>query len=449
MDLIKRTVLISVIILIGALSCSKEDKEQPVGNLTRTFRMGFTTWPYAGTLGAVTDTFARVRASGDIVALHYMDGVPWTTADTELYRPEDLATVYSNEVKNGIRDRIHSTAPADALYIAIDPINGERNGIIGTFGGAAPAIGFNDAAAKNAYVNFAVYALYEVYAHYTAQGYPLPQIWFNYGSEASELILKGFNSTTGTFDSTQWDAFTGFASFVYGKLNAYAQPYAASGSPGYDDAAFIAFVNSAQLMLSVAMKSPEDAAPGNIVTGTSLTDPSEKLREDFADVLPYIDMAGVSVYPYIYFDAQWGATAPRDEVRADPSRLPQNWLSQISAIAPGKPIAITETGWIARDYDVNLNGAYIIASTDERQAQYMNLMLAAAESLAADFVIMFTIADYHPLWNTWDTQTKIFGATWLSTGLYSISPETGAGPFTLEPRPALSVWDRWLSYELR
>ncbi len=414
----------------------------------RSFRMGFTTWPYAATTEAVADIQRRVKdpAYGDIVALHFMDGVPWSIADSELYRPEDLESVYPAELTASVRERIEATAPVKAIYLAIDPINADRSGIIQNFGGDFPSFSFDSDSAQRAYVNFASYALYEIYSHYMSEGYELPLVYFNYGSEASDLILRNFVSSSGVFNPQPWDAFLDFSAFVYPSLHEYQSPY--PGSPAYDDADFAAFVRSAVLMLSVALKSPEDDIPGNTVEDFKLNDPSEKLREAFAPILPFMDMVGVSAYPYIFYDGQYGGIWI-DGLRADPGRLPENWLSQISAIAPGKRAAITETGWISQDYDVMMNYSYVISSNADRQAAYLAMALEEADRLQMEFVIIFSLADYYPLWNGFDAQAKLASLTWLSTGLYSVSPQKGEGPFGLKPKKAWERWAAWLALPLR
>ncbi|MBN1500231.1 MAG: hypothetical protein JW982_08750 [Spirochaetes bacterium] len=438
----KKNAIIFILCTFLILSCLDNSSTTNPAE-TRSFYMGFTTWPYALAAAAVDDVFSKVKDSsyGDITALHYMNGVPWTTADTDLYHPEDLDTVYSAPIKNDINERLIATAPSKVLYIAVDSINSTRSGINKTFGGGDPGIPFNSANAEKAFVNYAVYLLYEVFTYYTANGYVLPEIYFNYGSEATDLIVKGFNSGDGTFDLTQWNNFVDFSGYIYGSLNNYSLPY--PGAQVDDDVAFTAFMNSAKLMVSVALKSPEDATAGNIVSGTTLIDPSEKIRLLFADMLSYIDIVGVSTYGYIFYDSQYGGTNP-DTFRGDPSQLPADWLSQINSIAPGKPAAITETGWISEDYDVLMNGTYVIQSNTDRQNAYMSKMLADADALNMEFVIMFTIADYFPLWNTFDAPTQLASLTWLTTGLFEVAPASGSGPFTLTPKPAWTTWQNWL-----
>ncbi|MDZ7784552.1 MAG: hypothetical protein U5K56_16975 [Halioglobus sp.] len=79
------------------------------------------------------------------------------------------------------------------------------------------------------------------------------------------------------------------------------------------------------LMISVSLKSPDSPATGGFI-------------DQFPRLAEYVDIVGVSVYPDAFFDADDGAS---------PGALPDDWLRQIQSIAPNKPVAITETGWVA------------------------------------------------------------------------------------------------------
>ena len=87
--------IVPLIILSGFFLTACNDDNSTI-SLTptekRSFRMGFTTWKYAADQASQTDIYQKVRspAYGDIVALHYLDGIPWDLGNDSLYPPQDL-----------------------------------------------------------------------------------------------------------------------------------------------------------------------------------------------------------------------------------------------------------------------------------------------------------------------------------------------------------------------
>jgi hypothetical protein len=116
--------------------------------------------------------------------------------------------------------------------------------------------------------------------------------------------------------------------------------------------------------------------------------------------------------------------------------MPSDWLSQISTLAENKPLAITETVWIAEDLAISEYG-YFEQSGSSKQSNYVSEVLASALDLSLEFVIWFTIADYDALWNGVLGQDDL-SKLWKDTGLYDED---------LNPRPALDVWNDYLLRE--
>ena len=57
----------------------------------------------------------------------------------------------------------------------------------------------------------------------------------------------------------------------------------------------------------------------------------------------YVDIVGVSTYGYAFYN---------HADKGNPDTLPADWLTQIRVIAPDKPYAVTETGWIAGNLSI-------------------------------------------------------------------------------------------------
>lgn len=341
---------------------------------TRPYYLGFTPWPYAATTNAVSDTYNRIQNHGDIVAHHLMDGIPWDAAYNETALPAG--------VESDISGRLGSTRDGQAIYLAVDAINGARNGLANdwTDAGSQPRSapwdtrGFADPEVIAAYSNFALDMIER-----------FDPAYFNYASEISELVLN---------DPDQFDDFVTFAQGVAANIR--------------DDHPDL------PLLVSVALKSPGSDEAGEIVA-------------EFDRLLPYIDIVGISVYPYAFFGH---ASA------GNPASLPDNWLSQIEALAGTKPVAITETGWIAEDLDIAGFGLSVDGSP-ARQSAYVETLLAEAEALEAEFIIWFSVVDYDTLWED-DLGMDDVAKIWKDTGLYDES---------LTARPALNAWDAALNLD--
>jgi hypothetical protein len=139
----------------------------------------------------------------------------------------------------------------------------------------------------------------------------------------------------------------------------------------------------------------------------------------------------VSTYPFVN---------PNNLSNSDPSNIPQNWFTKMANLAPEKPFAVAETGYIAEDlhletFDLHIKG------TAEWQNQYITFMLDQMDRLDAELVVWFCSRDYDQLWPELEQQgVEEMHKTWKDTGLLD-----GNG----RSRPALATWDRWMGYEYR
>ena len=206
--------------------------------------------------------------------------------------------------------------------------------------------------------------------------------YFNLGIEASELLVN---------DLPRFNRYVTFATEVANALRAD-------------------FPNL-RLMISVALKSPGSAR-------------AQTIEANIGPLIDLVDVVGISVYPYVFFD---------HADKGDPQNLPSNWFSQIQNIANGKPIAVAETAWIAERLEVPAFAVDVMANA-QNQADYMVELFAEAEALDADFVVWWALVDFDALWNTVLAQDPL-ARIWRDTGLFDES---------LNPRPALDIWQQQL-----
>ena len=346
--------------------------DDPAPAATRPFYMGFTPWPYDATSNAVNDTYTKIQDNGDMVAHHLDGGIPWQEA---------LAgSSYHASVEAELNTRLSQTQSGKVIYLAVGSLNNDRSDLAGHWGAGTGeplsppwnGYAFDHPDVISAYINFSLDLIQRFNPSY-----------FNYAIEINELMVK---------NPTAFDSFVTFAQQVYTTIKA-AHP-------------------SLPIMVSLALKTPGSAEMLTAQTG-------------FARIKDYVDLVGISSYGYVFYS---------HADKGDPANLPSDWLSQISVIAPGKPVAVAETGWIAEDlvipaFGINENGNASL------QDAYLQQLFEQAGTLDAEFLIWFFIVDFDAMWSS-VLGSDDLARIWRDTGLYDE---------TLQPREGLARWQEWLS----
>lgn len=361
----------------------------------RRFLLSFTVWPYDATVAAIQDTYVKIKQEGDTITHHLQGGIPWQDA-------LDGKEAYHPSIEGDICGRLQQTypqsnitpdasgrcfAPADAarrpIYLAVDSLDQTRRQLAGYWDAReseplaqhAPwdTYDFDEVRVSDAYASFAL-AMIDRFK---------PGL-LNIGTEASELALH---------DEARYQRYVGFVARVVQKLKAKHPQL--------------------PLLISVALKSPDSAE-------------AMKMKALLPSLIQHIDVVGISVYPYAFFE-------PRV---SDPGQLPARWLSQVEDYTAGRPIAVTETGWIAQTLDVPTYGLYVPAD-DQTQLAFVQQLFDQCQQLQCLLINWFTVADYDRLWQ-FIGQDPV-SHLWRDTGLYDD---------TLSARPALSLWRQWLARPL-
>lgn len=338
---------------------------------TRSFYMGFTPWPYDATVNAVDTTYQKIELDGDMIHHQIMQGIPWDEAFNE--------TAYPASVEGELSLRLGKAVAGQTVLLSIDSLNSSRTALANNWGsgGEEPRTtpwdvrDFDSPEVITAYTNFALDLIGRFNPTY-----------FNYGTEASELILSDIN---------QYNKFVDFAQQVSANIKAQYP--------------------NLKLMTSVALKSP-GSTEMNLI------------KDNLASVLPYVDVLGVSVYPYIFYN---------HANKGNPDNLPTDWLTQVEALASGKPIAITETGWIAEDLVIDAF-AVNIPSNETYQREYVVRLLEESNQLSVEFVVWWSLIDFQALWEGALSEDDL-AAIWRDIGLYDE---------LVQERSGLTDWKQYL-----
>lgn len=121
-------------------ACSSDDDVQeagpqgcPAGEFagTRGFKMGFTTWPYAGTIEAIDSTYAFIEGHADLIAQHLDEPIPWSAWITGTGLPDDFV--------NSVAYKASMRPPGHELLLSVSLLNIMRDGLMEDLDGQVPA----------------------------------------------------------------------------------------------------------------------------------------------------------------------------------------------------------------------------------------------------------------------------------------------------------------------
>jgi hypothetical protein len=157
-----------------------------------------------------------------------------------------------------------------------------------------------------------------------------------------------------------------------------------------------------------------------ILEGYNLEDDHAAQMQALRDILPYVDVLGISLHPFL------------SVYLAD--TVPGSLFDDVFALT-SKPIAITESSYPAQVWSIDVGGTTVTFSGSQaKQEDFVGRLLGAAQAHEAPFVIWFTARDYDALWEALGESDAAL--PWRDTGLYD---EQGS------PRQALAVWQRALA----
>lgn len=103
------------LLLLLSLSCGGG------GGDTRTFALGFTDFPHAGTVEGVDAAWTAIANDADMASIHFDDGVPW---------PEALAgTPYNSSYLADMNAKAAAVPAGHLTYLSVTPMNFNRDSL--------------------------------------------------------------------------------------------------------------------------------------------------------------------------------------------------------------------------------------------------------------------------------------------------------------------------------
>jgi hypothetical protein len=348
-----------ILVLVAVVSCHDEKKA-----LTRSFRMGFTPFPYDISQEAVDFTYQKIAEEADIINHHFDNGVPW---------PEALAgTDFNENVMNDWNYRKLHTPESHKIYLSVTPLNIDRNGLALYRGDqddmALPSpwdtYDFDHPSVKTAYLNYCKRAI----------DFFTPD-YFNMCVEANLLYVN---------NPSVWQDYMNLHAYIYENLK--------SSYPGLP---IFSSISGAPLL-------------DGYFTGNNWQDQ----RAHAQQIIEASDFFGISFYPYM------------SEFLGDP--YPADSYDQLFSLT-SKPVVIAETGYPAQSFSIDTgNGKVTITSDPEKQAAYLEDVLTHCSHHDVKFIVNFVVRDYDQLWAKIGANEDLTIA-WRDTGLYDENGNTRRG----------------------
>jgi hypothetical protein len=351
------------------LGCSK--KEETTTN--RPFYLSFTPFPHEISVEAVDYAYTQIGKDADMITHSFDEGVPWVEALSN--QP------FSKYIQDDWNLRKTKTPSGHKVFVQQSAISFLRTGLALYRKDANDlplpkpwdTIRFNHLNVKTAYLNYCKRQIDFFKPDY-----------YGFSIEPNILLSK---------KPTLWNDYKAFHQFIYQELKKTYPTlpllYSTAGSfllRGYED--------------NVDYDAQEQAQ---------------------RDLLPFTDIFGVSLYIY----------GSKVAVNATPSDV----FDKLKAFAKDKPMCMTETGFISKDLILDLTPTLrvTIASNEQKQADYMTLLLESATKHQFLFVNNFILRDYDKLWQQAGGKNDI-SALWRNIGLYDTNGQ------------AKKAYPVWLSY---
>jgi hypothetical protein len=333
------------------LACDKESNIP-----ARSFKMGFTPFPYEVSEEAVDFVYQHIAKEADIIDHHFDNGVPWVEAYDD--KP------FHDNIMNDWKFRKDRTSANQTIYVSVAALRITRDSLANYRGQYDDmplpkpwnTYGFNDVHVKHAYLNYCK----RIISYFNPQ-------YFNMSVEGNLLYY---------INPSLWTDYMDFHRYIYTELKKL-----------YPNLMVFSSVTGAHIM------------PG-------FFEGNDYVQQRLAalQMVEYSDMYAVSFYPYL-----------SGYVGND---FPENTFDELFNLSD-KPFAVAETGYPAQTFSIKAGtNDVMIISDNDKQNKYINNLFKAAQKRKAQFVINFVLRDYDALWKQTGSKNDL-SIAWRDSGLYS------------------------------
>lgn len=342
---------------------------------SRSFLIGFTTAPYDGTPGgpmidSVTNYTGQViGAIADMVSFYFDGGVPWVEAYNDTF--SSSIPPYSANLIGTWSKSLASKPPGAKLAVAINPLGIPRTQL-------APYWGIGEGFYLDSNFNQVGTGVIQDYQNrllpspwntYTLDSPQVKTAYLNYCRRVldyfhPDYLIAGIEVNLAVQNPSFFAQYVSLEQYVYRQLRL---------NPAYSRTKIVVSFTSEQI------ETDEFGVPV-LIDGVQQPTLAAQNVAAIEQVLPYLDVLGLSIYP----------AKTRFGTYTIPAATIDNIFGQIRSFTD-KPIAITETGYPAQTFKIkNL----FFPTSPEKQATYLKLLFADVQKWGSvEFVTNFSVRD--------------------------------------------------------
>ncbi len=400
---------------------------------TRSFYLGFTPSPYdlpsdmQGKMDVASYIDNKISTEADITAIHMDGGVPWVEAYTDTFQSSELP--YSGSLKAAWLNYKNRIPKTHKVLVSISPLGIPRN-LLAPYWGYGESF---DYTADYNRVGTGVYADDEnrlpppPWNSYNFDDMQVKVAFLNYAKRALQYFHPDYLciaievSANQVSDYTRYPKFLELHKYVYQQLKLI---------PEYSHVKILVSFSATSYMTDEYGPLVADWNVENGVTwkyDEMAAGIRPRLIQGFKDILPYTDMIGLSLYPH--FGKYNAYTLPASMYDGLYDMLAQAGIGN-------KPIAITESGYAAEQYNIF---TLLFTGDHEKQDRYYKLLFYELEKhdTPVEFVISFKVRDSDQVWQ----RQKDAGINPTFLEFYKYFRNIGLYTSDGLPRPAAATWN--------
>ncbi|MEN9570285.1 MAG: hypothetical protein RL172_1516 [Bacteroidota bacterium] len=343
----------------------------------RTFYMGTTPWPADFTQQEVNNAYDFINQHCDMVSHHFDEGIPYEEAYQNANWPAAL--------QQGINTRKTKTGAGKKILLSSSALALNRIS-------KAPYSSFSTAINNN-----------------------IKQQWQALPINDDKVIT----------------AYINYLLYLVAQLNPSYINYAVeSNHHEWDSAAFAQY----KFFLEKVYVKLKAAYPTIPIMLSWMVSEQPAALDNARQLLPYTDYTALSAYPYV-------AVSSAAAGNTNPALFPADIFTRFIKLDAGKPLCVTETGYIAQPlqvpaYELNRQG------TAQWQDAYLQMVCQLLQQQHGKFLIWFCHKDY-------DAGNRRLETLGIYQPLFAFWQDTGLLDEEGKQRPAWQTWQSWLAKTLK